>query len=142
MTWHLRDREFEKKLNEKAPSILNFTTALNVRMARISSEALKNTLSVFVEFQRVGTAGVIHEHNVIEFSINEIEEVIEYNPKGWNNYPDVTPPESVMMRVDCFNESGLLIHSCRGYWNGQCWMTWNGYKLDDTQTIRFRPWED
>lgn len=142
MTWHLRDRDFEKKLNEKAPPILNFTTALNVRMARISSEALKNTLSVFVEFQRVGTAGVIHEHNVIEFSINEIEEVIEYNPNGWNNYPDVTPPESVMMRVDCFNESGLLIHSCRGYWNGQCWMTWNGYKLDDAQTIRFRPWED
>lgn len=46
MTWHLKDREFEKKLNEKAPPILNFTTALNVRMARIPSEALKNTLSV------------------------------------------------------------------------------------------------
>lgn len=34
------------------------------------------------------------------FNIGEIEEVPEYDPNAWNSYPEVTPPEGVLMRIE------------------------------------------
>lgn len=137
MTWHLKDRNLEKKLIAIDPE---FGEKLN-QNCLIWDSNKDGDLFEFKHFTQPLRYNDKLLGNLI-FTGDQLEKIYEYNPNDWNKYPDVTPPESEMMRVDCFNESGLLIHSCRGYWNGQCWMTWNGYKLDDAQTIRFRPWED
>lgn len=57
----------------------------------------------------------------VRLSPEEIEEVnessSEYNPLDWNNYPEVTPPEGVLMRVE---ECHAGVWNYRGavYWKG------------------------
>lgn len=71
---------------------------------------------------------------------------ILYDPNSWNNYPDVTPPEGVRMRVEKKGNNGRTIRDCAVYKNGHwiydsaypekvvnpCW--WMG------DVDRFRPW--
>lgn len=125
MTWRLRDRKIQEKLDEVTNG--DFSKRLN---EVVISGAMKFC------FAFGGSKFTMHLMG------NDIEEIPEYNPKAWNEWPGITPPVEEMMRVDCFDERGTLIHSCCGYWNGKCWMTWNGYKLNDARTIRFRSWEE
>lgn len=36
---------------------------------------------------------------------NQLNEVVEYDPTGWNDYPEVTPPEGVLMRLEVVEAS-------------------------------------
>ena len=136
MTWHLKDRELEKAF--EAYSGGKFVDALNyeVKHSNIDSEFI-----VYVGFVRE-CLGDDSSEICLCFKTDELEDIPEYNPYGWNKWPRITPPVKEMMRVDCFDERGTLIHSCRGYWDGTRWKTWNGYELNDAETINFRPWED
>lgn len=75
---------------------------------------------------------------------NETYELAKYNPNNWNNYPDVTPPEGVLMRVE-FIYDGILRRNCAIFENGAWHITAEGkadydhLTLDDVK--RFRPWE-
>lgn len=134
MTWHLKNRKIEQALITLCPEFLE---ALN-KAAEVS---VGYTNYVPVTFNREDPNGEIRE-NTLFFWVDELEDIEKYNPYGWNKWPETTPPVEEMMRVDCFDERGTLIHSCRGFWDGINWMTWNGYELNDAKTIRFRPWED
>ena len=134
MGWHLKDRELEQKLIEICPNFLDCVD-LAVQIKG------KEDNFIYVEFNREKDGDDLG-FNYLYFWLDELEDIPEYNPKTWNEWPGITPPVEEMMRVDCFDERGTLIHSCCGYWNGKCWMTWNGYKLNDARTIRFRSWEE
>lgn len=63
-------------------------------------------------------------------------ESLEYDPKNWNEYPKITPPPDVMMRVECEGryKLGAKFYSEIG------WRDPYGNCVDDV--VRFRPWED
>lgn len=77
------------------------------------------------------------------FSESEIEKFQEYNPKEWNKFPDVRPPEGVLMRVECGNgkKTCAKFHT---FGDGACWCEQNGSALPmaySNDVKRFRPWE-
>lgn len=58
-----------------------------------------------------------------EYSVNvypeEVETFAEYNPHAWNNYPEVTPPEGVVMRLEITEapfDKGLEGHKACATW--------------------------
>ena len=144
MTWHLKDRELEEALNKKSHPMHTFTDELNKKMTQIPKEYLPRVLGTEVTFQRIGTGGVILEGNVLQFSIEEIENTPEYNPKGWNDYPKVTPPEGVPMSVESVYGQ-CSYRECAILDNG-IWKTERDGKPTEFALIgqvkRFRPWED
>lgn len=79
----------------------------------------------------------LHLHKIL------IKEVISYDPNAWNNYPEVTPPEDVLMRVECKNgkRACAKFHT---FSDGGCWCDPNGaaWPLAYSEGVkRFRPWE-
>ena len=128
MTWHLKDRELEKKLNELS----------NGEFSKILNESdMKNPNCICF---------TIDKKEDIELSVYLRPEAIEpeYDPHAWNEYPDVTPPFDKDMRVEL--DDGLRY--CARYhkfsdgcfWvstNGTCFPNYLNYKV-----VRFRPWSE
>ena len=75
-------------------------------------------------------------------SANCLEVIEEYDPKGWNNYPKVTPPEGVWMRVETWDVCGGVVRGVFIYVNG----AWRRGAYADPQNeikaARFRPWTE
>ena len=133
MTWHLKDRELEKKLIAIDPKFVS-------RLDRVTKDAL--------EFEGKGflVAGVeaVEVLFALDFSITELEEVEDYNPHGWNEYPKITPPYDVMMRIKMKNgylRAGYL----KKFLDGDSWVNPNGVLMCNAENAEielFRPWED
>ena len=73
----------------------------------------------------------------VEITPDMVEEIEEYNPNGWNNFPEVTPPRNVLMRCVWVDLScNTLLYAAR----------FDGSWRDDEGRIvavdRFRPWDD
>ena len=68
----------------------------------------------------------------------------EYNPYGWNEYPDVTPPENVLMRIELEDEFKNVYHESGIFKNGLWYSEINGMPHEEhgIDVLRFRPWED
>ena len=75
------------------------------------------------------------------FNANEVEAVPEYNPHKWNLWPDVTPPEGVLMRVEFIWNDGSPGRCCGKLWNG-VWVSSDDLNLEIECVKRFRPWDD
>lgn len=128
MTWHLKDRELEKKLNELSNG--EFSKILN------ESDTKDPNCICFT----------VDKKEDIELSVYLRPEAIEpeYDPLAWNEYPDVTPPEGVLMRVE-FILGGTLYRNCSIFEKGAWRLTKNGvasYDITLDGIKRFRPWED
>ena len=128
MTWRLRDRKIQEKLNEVTNG--DFSKRLN--------EVVISGAMQFC-FTFGGSKFTMHLMG------NDIEEIPEYNPKAWNKYPEVTPPENIFMRVEIqspTDKPGLLRKVGAIYKNGKwCNSTDDEYPLH-YKILRFRPWED
>lgn len=115
------------------------------------SEALK---SGNVEFDEDGFATIRfgsskHENNKTlvteKFSVflHKDEVSFQYDPDAWNSFPEVTPPEGVLMRVETKTGRNFC-----GYYHiyeeGGCWCYNDGIlcpKAISESVTRFRPWE-
>lgn len=138
MTWHLKDRELEKKLIEIAP---NFVESLNESLKLVEHE--ENFCTYKIGF------GPYKDCYKFEMHVydDELEEVPEYNPKAWNDFPKVKPPYDVMMRIEFENgegTKGFYKHCLDGsdYWFGNSRMAFSKNMLINNPIKRFRPWED
>ena len=126
MTWHLKDRELERKLNKFSDG--EFSRILNEHTGPNDSDCIVLELG---------------KNNNIELSVyirpEAIEEIPDYNPKGWNNYPEVTPPEGILMRVetDRFRDCAIFKD---GYWHSELFGEPNGRLQAEVEC--FRPWSD
>lgn len=133
--YRLKDQELQKKLDEITDGDF--------------SECLEK--GAVDQFCRVGSIGVTcgrfgcngHPRLKIDFYLHEYEELKEYNPNDWNSYPDVTPPEGVLMRVE--TEGGRKF--C-GYYHtfaeGGCWCYEDGTVCPEAiskSVKRYRSWE-
>lgn len=137
MTWHLKDREFEKKLEEFSGG--NFVNSLNREIER---ENIDSEFVVWVGFGRK-LLGDDDKDNCLCFRADELEEVPEYNPNKWNEYPKVTPPYDVMMRADTGGNGYKAFY--KHFEEGDSWCHADGTVMPKAYSDaieRFRPWEN
>lgn len=76
----------------------------------------------------------------IRFQDKDWEPVKEYDPNNWNNFPEVTPPKDIWMRVEGLKED----FGCKARWDGEHWRSGlHQYSSDSivTDVVCFRPWE-
>lgn len=127
MKYCLKDKELQKKLDNISRG--EFSQKLN------EGAKLNGILGVFeVRFHICGC--YVEEHR-------------EYNPKSWNDFPAVTPPEGVLMATEFYwsqkdFEEECPCRSCWMFKNGKWhWMDGRDCLVDyGWKNIRFRPWEE
>lgn len=132
MKYRLKDQEIQKKLDEITDGDF--------------SECLEK--GAVDQFCRVGSIGVTcgrfgcngHPRLKIDFYLHEYEELKEYNPNDWNDFPDTTPPENIPMRVEFIWNDGALGKCCGVYRNG-VWSNSEDRDCEIENVKRFRPWE-
>lgn len=140
MRFRLKDRELQKKLDEISKGDLS--DALEVCSAAVAS-ALKRGKPTTIWFG-------VQPQLSLEITSDMLEEVREYDPRAWNDYSKVNPPEGVLMRVECHDGSKACAQLrfferegfCRpeGLWcdiDGTPWPI-----VDSDAVVRFRPWDD
>lgn len=137
MAWHLKDRELEKKLQD-------------ISKGRFLTNLRQHDDEIFVSFWGKivcidnGIEGLCRKFNhEIYLSIDEVEDVHDYNPCEWNDFPLVTPPEGILMSVecDCIDAS---FRDCAIFQDGVWQLERNGVAGGEfySEVRRFRPWED
>lgn len=127
-TYRLRDRKLQQKLDELSNGAF--------------SEMLK-TMGKFLAKKPATNVQLGESRFTVTLFKEDFEIAPEYTPNEWNSYPDVTPPEGVLMRVE-FEFEGILRRNCAIFENGAWRITENGkasyaVTLDDVK--RYRPWE-
>lgn len=130
MTWHLKDRELEKKLIAIDPE---FVDKLQIKEG-CGKHGFYLDLGGCVYCGDVGVPKI-----QVYFVQEDLEEVPEYNPKAWNEYPKVTPPEGVPMRVETNMGFGFKARFEHGDWLDN---RNDVVGFDDGNVIRFRPWNE
>lgn len=138
MKYRLKDRELQKALDKISDG--DFTKQLNA----LHQYDFKNNLGISVPFGKTSEGSLYACRLLASFDIFEIEEVGEYNPYGWNDYPEVTPPEGEWMRVEFDNRfNGNVERHVAKYIEDGGKFYWVDDRGDDICNVdRFRPWED
>lgn len=135
MTWHLKDRELEKKLIAIDPDFIE----------NLQKKEVVGTKAYSIHFGDYVLSGSIGSPRFYAyFDKSELEDVPKYNPNAWNEYPEVTPPYDVMMRIKMKNgylRAGYL----KKFTDGDIWVNPNGVLMCNAENAEiefFRPWED
>lgn len=136
MTWHLKDREVEKALIKLCPWFLD---RLNWG---VSSKEMGKEY-VYVSFERTMNNWVLDDCELM-FWMEELEDIPEYRTDKWNEYPKVTPPYNVMMRIELHNGLGFA-GFYKHFLEGDLWCYADGVAMPkgyNDIVKRFRPWEN
>lgn len=143
MTWHLKDRELEKKLIEIAP---DFVESLNESLKL--GEYEENSWTYRVWF------GPYEDCYKFEMHVydDELEEVPEYNPKIWNDSRKVTPPEDIVFRAKVHrarkDDGETILYECLIFRRSVWYRVINGkplgiqFSLYEDDYVEFKSWED
>lgn len=139
MTWHLKDRELENKLIAIDCEFLdNLNDAVNEKIEEFSPGWMEEGDLITLMFCR--------DHQIelgeLYFLFHELEEVPEYNPHAWNEYPKVMPPEYVWMRLEICPDSPVAGRVCAKFKNGEWFLDDGTVENFGDYPARFRPWED
>ena len=130
MKYRLKDRGLQKKLDEISDG------SFSSRLADVSGE-IPNLFR-----QSISTR--IYFGDKYQFSLHAtqdmLEEVPEYDPHKWNEYPEVTPPEGVWMRVECNQMKTCLVFE-NGKWRYPSGESFENYEFA-FPVKRFRPWDE
>ena len=146
MRYRLKDRELQRKLDEISEG--DFSRALKNERFEFVQRQGSDGRFVRVRFgnRYVGTEWFIRIY-VADFREWEFEKAELYDPNSWNRFPEVTPPEDELMRLEVTNPKSLR-HTTycyaakfkNGEWVKDC--TENTVLIGDFDAVRFRPWED
>lgn len=133
MKYRLKDRELQKKLDEISQGDLS--DALEVCSAAVAS-ALKRGKSTIIWFG-------VQPKLSLEITSDMLEEVREYDPHKWNDFPEVEPPEDVWMRVERCVDGRTYHFAARYVPVGDSedyeWLSEANLSID---VDRFRPWDE
>lgn len=143
MTWHLKDRDLEKKLIEIAP---DFVESLNESLKL--GEYEENSWTYRVWFGPYKDCYKFEMHVFDE----ELEEVPEYNPKIWNDSRKVIPPEDVVLRAKIHRvfcrETPYVDYECLTYKDGRWYKVRDGkvrpvrIDFNPGDYVEFKAWGD
>lgn len=135
-TYRLRDRKLQQKLDELSYGAF--------------SEMLKTMGRFLVEKPATNIQLGTSRFTVTLFK-EDFEVEPEYDPNDWNSYPDVTPPEGVMMRCIIKTpgrnldgpepELPKICARTSGVWDGRRWHFFGHGDLREGCTVEFRTWE-
>lgn len=131
MTFRLKDKNLQVQLD--ALSDGDFSKKLQ--------HANHDDGMIFVEFgEKLESPGFdLHRFNLAFFD-DEVKEIHRYNPHGWNAFPEVEPPEGVLMRVECNQMKTCLIFE-NGKWRYPSGESFENYEFA-FPVKRFRPWDE
>lgn len=135
-TYRLRDRKLQQKLDELSHGAF--------------SEMLKTMGRFLVEKPATNIQLGESRFSVTLFK-EDFEVEPEYDPDDWNVFPDVTPPEGVMMRCIIKTpgrnldgpepELPKICARTSGVWDGRRWHFFGHGDLREGCTVEFRTWE-
>ena len=133
MKYRLKDRELQRKLDEISDG--DFSARLHKER-----ELIKDS------FQKEPRLHVLWFGEGSQFSAalyaDMLEEVREYDPHGWNAFPEVEPPEGVWMRVERCVDGRTYHFAARYVPVGDSedyeWLSEANLSID---VDRFRPWD-
>lgn len=131
MTFRLKDKNLQVQLD--ALSDGDFSKRLQ--------HASHDDGMIFVEFgEKLESPGFdLHRFNLAFFD-DEVKEIHRYNPHGWNAFPEVEPPEGVLMRVECNQMKTCLVFE-NGKWRYPSGESFENYEFA-FPVKRFRPWDE
>lgn len=144
--YRLKDQELQKKLDEISDG--EFSKNLHKfdenHFASYWGKTIFFTINEDDDGEELEESKHIREPQFgVWFNIGEIEKVPEYSPNEWNSYPDVTPPEDVLMRVEAEG-----VRKFCGYYHtfaeGGCWCYEDGTVCPEAiskSVTRYRSWE-
>ncbi len=149
MKYRLKDQELQKRLDAVCGGRFCFSARLQEECKKQMGDEVIH-VEVFFMGEEVGS----DEDNEPENSIlhlvripkSKIEVIPEYDANDWNPWPQVTPPEGVLMRFEATykSEPGLTYRHCAefnvGVWEDDLF----GGKIiaSELASARFRPWDD
>lgn len=131
MNYRLKDKELQVQLD--AISDGDFSRQL---------EANRGAVVMGIEYSEQATLWFCKTGGPllsIEITPDMLEEVREYDPHKWNEYPEVTPPEGVWMR--CETDVNAIQHKIRrvAKFDGR---EWRDSLSKQVVVHRFRPWDN
>lgn len=131
MTFRLKDKNLQVQLD--ALSDGDFSKRLQ--------HANHDDGMIFVEFgEKLESPGFdLHRFNLAFFD-DEVKEIHRYNLHGWNAFPEVEPPEGVLMRVECNQMKTCLVFE-NGKWRYPSGESFENYEFA-FPVKRFRPWDE
>ena len=108
MKYRLKDRELQAKLDEISGG--DFSKTLDEwDFLVLRSKPGEEKGGISISFGPIGPAERCRFK--ANFSFEELEEVPEYDPHGWNSWPGVEPPEDVLMRLEIDFGNGKAFHT-------------------------------
>lgn len=140
MTWHLKNRQLEAKLIAIDPDFVKNLTEIVEENLELTNGWFNDESVTDIEINSNG-----HCIGELSFYTDTLEEVHEYNPKAWNEYPKVKPPYGVMMRADFTGGKNGYKAFYKHFEEGDCWCHADGTVMPKTYSDaieRFRPWDD
>lgn len=137
MKYRLKDRDLQRKLDDITAG--GFSKVLEKKI---------DVTFFCEEFLFLG-AGSIR----VRLFESAFEEVLEYDPTKWNEWPCVTPPNDVRMRVEVLTKiedegtpdqrgGKVRYRGCASFFQGFWLFGKDNCSLNFGETVRFRPWED
>lgn len=127
MRFRLKDRELQKKLDEISNG------GLSRMLGRLPYYTTQSSEPDFLHFSK-------NPHLMLEVTSDMLESLREYNPHGWNSFPEVEPPEGVLMRVECNRMKTCLVFE-NGKWRYPSGESFENYEFA-FPVKRFRPWDE
>lgn len=127
MRFRLKDRELQKKLDEISNG------GLSRMLGRLPYYTTQSSEPDFLHFSK-------NPHLMLEVTSDMLESLREYNPHGWNSFPEVEPPEGVLMRVECNQMKTCLVFE-NGKWRYPSGGSFENYEFA-FPVKRFRPWDE
>ena len=146
--YRLKDAALQKKLDEISDGDFSRQIESNLR----SIKGLGTTDADYRLFfgELPGRYEMVNRFSMLLYE-HEIEVFEEYDPNDWNSYPDVTPPEGVMMRCIIKTpgrnldgpepELPKICARTSGVWDGRRWHFFGHGDLREGCTVEFRTWE-
>ena len=134
----LKDKDLQKQLDDLSGG--SFSDGLAKGVIKLHDDS--GIPMMKVEFGPVVGKSMTRRFALV-FEKGDIEGAPDYNQKGWNNYPDVTPPVGVWMRTEYVNrETGETVREAARYQEFEGNFYWFNELDFDIEVDRFRPWED
>lgn len=149
MKYRLKDGQLQKKLDGISNG--DFSKALDISVQRLIDVYKQNGLDfylgtnrVFVEFGKAVKMCTQKRQFIACFEPSTIEQYEEYNPKTWNKFPEVEPPEDVWMRcVMTDNHHNDRIVRVGAKFSAGAWRDHEGVAFEPRFRVdKFKPWDE